>query len=101
MNGRSGVMAHIGDVKALKDVEDLDNMGAAGGGRRHGVDVVASVLAMHQLPDGGPIGFEVIQGDQAVVALHLSNNQLGGLPLVKTLWAMLCNALKGVGEVRL
>jgi hypothetical protein len=56
---------------------------------------------MHRCSNCRRIGLQVLLGNESAVALHFLGDQAGGVALVKTLHALVGNALQGLGQVQL
>jgi hypothetical protein len=89
------------EVEVFEDVEHLDDGGAAGTRWTHGEDGMAAVGAFNWFALDGFVGFEVVEGDGAVVGFHVGGDELGGLALVELFGTVLLEALEGGGEVGL
>ena len=89
------------EVVSFEDVEHLDDQDSPRGGRAHPVDVEAFVGSMDGRPDFGPIGFEIVHGDDAAVFLHVGNGPPGRLADVKLVGPSIGDPVEGVGEVAL
>ena len=101
VQGVGRVVPPFANREVLKNIQDLNDVGATRGGRRHRKDIVSPVVALHRLADCGLIVCQIVQGDQAIAALHLFHDQPGGFALVKALDTLVSNTLKGGGQLRL
>ena len=70
-------VAHLAEVVAGEDVEDLQQHDAAGRWRRRGDDVVAAIAAGERLAVFDLVGGEVGGGDQSPALLH-GRGEFGG-----------------------
>ena len=101
VDGVCGVVPPVADGVVLQNVEDLHDVSAAGGGRRHGVDIKSPIGAVDRLANGGFIVAQVFQSNQTLAPLHFRHNQPGGFSFIKAFYTLLGNALEGVGQFRL
>ena len=62
--------AELREIVAFENVEHLDQMHAAGGGRRHRDNVVAAIGPAHRLALDRPIVFHVLGGHDAACLAH-------------------------------
>ena len=62
---------------------------------------MAAVGAMNRLADPGLVVLQVLKCDQAVVSFHFLYDELRGFALIEAIDALIGNALKGVGKLRL
>ena len=94
-------MAKLGHREAFQDIQDLDNVRAAGGGRRHRENIVPAIVAVNRRPDNRAIVFQVLVRDEAAIPFHFAGNQIGGFAFVKAFHAVVGNALECCRQFRL
>ena len=97
MGAVGGVEAHSPQIEVFQDVEHLDDMAAAGGGRGHGDDVAAPIGAADHRALLGRAAGQVLLHQQALVLVHLADNLVGHRPLIEPVSAVLGHRLHGVG----
>ena len=95
------VVSQGGQVLVFQQVEDLQDVHAAGGGRGRRHDLEVAEAAANRRPLQGAVGRQVLQRDQAVAALHLRGDAAGDLALVKTVPAAGGDLPQGPGQVGL
>ena len=69
--------AHGLEIEVFEDIEHQHECDAAGARRRRPIDVVAAEGAVDGFAGLGPVGGEVVLGDQAVARLHLRHELAG------------------------
>ena len=98
VDGFRGVGAARAQVVAFEDVEDLDDVDATGGGRRHGDDLVAAVVAAYWLAFDGAVVAQVFSGHRATCVFDGGDDFFGGFALVEAVAALFGDAAQGGGE---
>ena len=99
MDGVGGVVAEVADGKGFEQVQDLDEVDAAGTGRGHGVDVIPSVGAVDGLADDGAVACKVLHGDETAVRFHGVRDGFGDLAFVKAAGAGTGDGFEAFGKV--
>ncbi len=86
---------------ALLDADQLGQGDAAGTGQRRGVQAVATPVDAHRLTPFDAIVGQVLLGDQPAIALHLRDQQCGGLAFVEVVRTLVGDAFQRLGQLRL
>jgi len=86
---------HFCNGKMFKDIQHLDNMDAAGTGRRHRGDFITSIRSAHRLPNDHLVRGQRCCIDKAAATRHFGHDQISRLATVEPLGTLLRNAIQG------
>ena len=86
--------AHGFQVVILQDVEDLDDSGPSGTGRRSAKDLKITVRAVDGFSFDSGVLPKVAVGNRSAVRQHVRRNQTGGLPGIKLVRAIVRDPIK-------
>ena len=95
------VHLHAPHIEALQHIQDLRHMGAAGGGRRRGDQLIAPVGAPHRLQYPHGKALQILPGQQAAVFAHLLQDGLSDPAPVKDRLALPGDALQRRRQIRI
>ena len=98
---RLRVAPDLAEIVALQNVEHLDQADAAGGGRRHGDDVVAAVCAAYHPALDGLVGGEIPRGHDAAGLLHSFGDLPRDAAAVESPWPACGDGAQCFGEITL
>ena len=99
VNGLGAVGPPVPERPALQNIQHLHQVGTAGGGRRHGHDLVAPVAATHRFALYHPVAAQVVQGHGAAVPGHFGSDFLGDLTFVERLGPVLGDQAQRMRQV--
>ena len=99
MDRRGGIEPLFANRKAFENIEDLDDVRAARGRRRHRDDLMAAIGSAHRLAlDRAVIG-EVVEGHPSAVLAHRRDDLFGDRPLVEAIRPLRRDAVERRGEI--
>ena len=87
--------------KTFENVEDLDDVDAAGRGWRHRDDLAASVGATHDLPLDRLVGGEILNGHAATSRGYGCCDPARRLALIESARSLRCDEIEARGEIAL
>ncbi len=101
MGGLGGAGAGLLEASRFEEGQHVKDAEAAGAGRRRRDDGAAAIGARERRPLEGPVLFEVFEGDQPAVGLHVRGDELRGFPFIEIAGAPLHETPEGSGQLRL